>query len=517
MKTLQIINILVFVLIAGDLFSTPGINDYYDNYRRYLELSGELEKDNIFWNSYSVNGQQEPVGIWADKMKEPGLLIDPELKGTLNTGYAWGNNDGAWWQGRGLNGQFSTGIDFNTEYFSLVLNPVLFYSMNSDYKLFSKYWNSDFPEGSWSQLDVVQRFGDSSITDFSFGQSSIRGTLNNWSLGFSTENIWLGPAGFNPILLSNNAEGFPHFDLSMDKTETFLGDFEFNVYWGSLSESDYFDNNPDNDTRFTTGLHFSYSPDLITGLSLGFARIAISEMSELTPPVFFTVFEPKILGFTDYGSDRMDQRASLFARWYFEPVNFEVYLEYSKNDFTTSLRNLMFSPEHSQAYTFGFKKSFPIDNKKGFLVNAELTQIIGSMDYLLYTNGVARFYSHHIVSQGHTNSGQNLGSWIGSGSNAQNFKIDFYDQWGMIGLLVSRVGYDLDYSYSKHREPIDDDARIKGNESPNEFTAGLNGVYLFKNFDIYGSVMFSYYMNKFYIKENDDINFHFEAGIRYKL
>lgn len=57
--------------------------------------------------------------------------------------------------------------------------------------------------------------------------------MENLTLGFGTQAIWLGPAQVNAILHSNNAPTYPKFDAGLRRTEIhipwlnwYIGDIE---------------------------------------------------------------------------------------------------------------------------------------------------------------------------------------------------------------------------------------------------------------------------------------------------
>src|SRR5699024_10219580 len=97
-------------------------------------------------------------------------------------------------------------------------------------------------------IDWPQRFGDNSVRSNELGQSYVRFDAYGLAAGVSTENLWWGPAQRYPILMSNTAPGFPHIFAGTGRPlDIYIGKLELEAIWGRLSESDYFDNDPDND------------------------------------------------------------------------------------------------------------------------------------------------------------------------------------------------------------------------------------------------------------------------------
>src|SRR5690606_19891681 len=106
------------------------------------------------------------------------------------------------------------------------------------------------------------------------GQSYLR--LNGRGIrgGISNENLAWGPARRNPLMLSGTAAGFPHvFIESARPHDVWLGDAEVQLFWGRLTESDYFDFDPDNDHRALAGTALTLRPRGLDGLYLGAAYL----------------------------------------------------------------------------------------------------------------------------------------------------------------------------------------------------------------------------------------------------
>ena len=179
-----------------------------------------------------------------------------------------------------------------------------------------------------AQLDNPQRYGDEFLLSPGLGQSEIRYTGEKLTLGIGNQSLWIGPGIYNSLILSNNAGGFPKLDIGMRKIDTPAGEFEFLVWWGFLTESDYFVGDSVNNKNLLTGLHIDYKPPFIKGLTVGFNRTLIANFADVDLSSFGYIFAP-FMNF-HYGEDKNDQRASITLDWIFPEIGFNVYMEWGK-------------------------------------------------------------------------------------------------------------------------------------------------------------------------------------------
>jgi hypothetical protein len=195
------------------------------------------------------------------------------------------------------------------------------------------------------------------------GQSSLAVTLGPAEFGAATENEWWGPALRNPIVMSDNAAGFPHgFIRTSHPLNTLLGRFDARWIWGSLEESDYFDVATDDDHRSISALAITWKRRAESGLTLGFTRSVMTALigDENAFGHFFdalkNVGHPNARSLSDRTMEPgSDQMLSVFARWVLPVYGLESYIEWGRADFPISLRDLMEQPEHSRAYTAGIQ------------------------------------------------------------------------------------------------------------------------------------------------------------------
>jgi hypothetical protein len=371
------------------------------------------------------------------------LVFSPKIFRSLNTEIPSGANDGALWQGKGVNYTLSTGVGAKYGPLTIVFRPSYHYSENREFNL-SIYpsLNGLSPYAMpLSNIDMPQRFGEESLESFNLGDSFIQLDHFGFAAGFSNQRIWTGPAVYNPLILSYNAPGFLHAYIGTKDPFRFrYGQIETKWYWGSLRESDYFDEDLQNDKRYITGLNFVYSPNILPGLHFGINRTAYSYFPDNGLGVSELLMALR-LSQTDNETDPQKvyhTMTSFFVRWVFPDAGFEMYTEWGRNDNKRRLRDLFAEPELNRGYVMGFIKSFHLSHKRKLLLNTEITNTenasVASQGRQFNT-----WYEHRTIRQGFTNDGQVLGASIGPGSSTQQVRLGYYDSWGYIGVSGKRV------------------------------------------------------------------------------
>jgi hypothetical protein len=272
-------------------------------------------------------------------------------------------------------------------------------------------------------------------------------------VGFGTQAIWLGPAWNNPINHSNNAPSYTKLDIGLRRQPItlpwihwYIGDIETRAWWGHLSESKYFDNNSSNDHNLITGFSIAYQfPALLRGLTIGLNRIMFSKWKDIGPEPILTLLWPFMEQSAGY--DENDQRASVILDYLLPNVGLNIYLEWARNDYSSSLDHVLRYPFHTVAYTFGIAKTLPINNSFYGEILLEITNLECSQDYDRLLTWYSTFYAHHVITQGHTNGGQWLGAGMGTGGNSQYLGFRIYFNKGYGGVFIQRRNPDLDYTW----------------------------------------------------------------------
>jgi hypothetical protein len=380
-------------------------------------------------------------------------VVPPASFTKLHTGWADDRNDGALWAGRGLSSEVSTGLRARWRWLTAQLAPLAawqenraFYSPPSTTPGFSPYANP-FNGGN---IDLPLRMGPSAFWTFDWGQSYLRADAWNLAVGLSTESLWWGPGIRNSLLMTNSGPGFPHVFIGTARPlDIWIGWLEAEVTWGKLRPSRWFDGNPAN-RRLFESLVLSYEPVFARGLTLGYARVFLFPTTDVSAhsyfdPLWRPLFKVFLKGVTSDTQPRENELLSLFFRWAFPEVQFEVYGEWGRDDHAVNLTDLLMEPGHSQAYLFGLQKLFPA-GRRWVRVQAEMTHTF-EMRPNNPTRPTPTFYTHTAERQGYTQAGQMLGAGLGPQGDTQLAAVDWYTGAGRLGVFVERVVRNERYFY----------------------------------------------------------------------
>ena len=484
MRTILLIIFLISLHFFSQGQTLPLGSPIIENYLRRQQLLGKFDSTFSFNYrplTFGKNGVKIDSSVFDtsnyfrtwDKASNNRITIKTlplELRVAYDHNHPDSRNDGAMIRARGLQNYFSAGIYAEIGPLAIQLKPEFIWADNADYEGFP-LWPRHY-ESTWqtryvwyNRIDQPERYGSSNYSRVTPGQSSIR--LNTWglSLGLSTENIWWGPAIRNSIMMSNNAQGFPHITLNTQRPiKTPIGTFEGQIVTGRLESSGYkppafdvpfrgriqYSSKPD-DWRYFQALTFSYSPKWIKGLSLGFTRW-VQQYNENTKetgsyfPIFQNLFRKNDKEEFGFNLDQ-DQAAGLFGRWVWLDSNAEFYFEFAKNDAAINLRDLLVDTDHSRALTVGINKLFPTVQKDVFWqFNFEWTQMSQTESRLLRNS--LSWYIHGRVRDGYTNNGEVLGSALGPGGNAQYMEIAWVKGFNRIGGAIERFVHNNDFNNS---------------------------------------------------------------------
>ncbi len=458
-------------------------DDYYD----LLALAGLVERPSLDYRSLSDQKWGEPSGAspWADMLKKRATrsagpielkVYGPTSFSSYNTAYPHGMNDGALYQGVGLNTNLNVGIRLEAFGFSASLLPDVLWEQNRYYDIVA-VTSTIHPNpysSMWTRgIDQPQRFGDASLFGYDWGNSELRYDLGPATIGFGEQAAWLGPGRNNAIILSDNAEPFPKLDLGIHKTPTPVGDIEFRAFWGKLTESDYFDADTSNDHNLITCLAAAWSPTWTPGLTFALHRTMLSRWTDYDWTGMLTLLWPFMNSIGE--SVPEDQRASISVDYLIPGVGFETYFEWARNDFSPSLDFIIRYPFHTQAYTIGARKLVRFSESLWLSVLAELTNTESSQDYQMI--GPNTFYEHGIITQGYTNRGQILGAGIGTGGNSQYLGFTLYYPRGSAETYVQRINRNNDYVYFLHFYGAYSDKRSDEYKFNSELAFGLRSTY----------------------------------------
>jgi len=427
---------------------------------RMAELTGTASGEGLMLRSTSTLTDARREG----KTPRRFTIVLPQLTYVNNSGLPFGQNDGALWAGVGGNLRALAGFTARVGPIRLVAIPELAYSANSELsinpadgkylyqpnlRLGRAHFSSGFNQFPYS-IDMPWRFGEKPISKIYPGQSSLTVTAGPVEAGVATENEWWGPAVRNPIVMSDNAAGFPHALLRTSRpVNTIIGRFDARWIVGSLKESPFFNNTSADDTRALSGLAFTWKRNETSGLTLGFTRSVFSPVSG-TGDVLSHWFDalksvghPDALGYEDKTMEPgSDQIMSLFARWALPVYGLESYVEWGRADFPVSFRDLIEQPEHSRAYTVGLQWARSLGTDSRIRIQGETTNEEQSTTYRF--RPIGSYYTSRAVIQGYTNYGQVIGSGIGPGSSSQWFATDYFKRSWQAGITLGRTRFNND-------------------------------------------------------------------------
>ncbi|HYS70083.1 MAG TPA: hypothetical protein VEM14_07550, partial [Gemmatimonadaceae bacterium] len=359
-----------------------------ESYLRYVDLNDTTSSASWLIRPFSTRQLRQLSNELADQPWQGHLkgfafsssrldfgLLSPSSSVRYNSSFPYGSNDAAIWAGRGATVAAQAGAYAQLGPISLSILPIVFSTENSAFPLAP----STMPCGCGDPIgagavDRPQRFGTSAYWRLDPGQSTIAVDLFNVNAGFSTANEGWGPSVEYPLVIGNNAAGFPHLYFgSSSPFSIFIGKAHFKILYGRLDQTAYspvqgskfyFSGVEPGRIRFASGLIATFQPRGFDGLEIGGSRFVHSiwpregiPSSYLKKPLqaFLKVNQPGIdqqLAGTD------NQVASFFARWAFRESGLEVYGEYGREDNSYDLRDFMQEPDHSRSYSLGLAKTF---------------------------------------------------------------------------------------------------------------------------------------------------------------
>ena len=468
-----------FILFFIQGFSqTINLNEnHIENYLRNQQLFEKTDYLNTFTirpisNKKNQFNYFKIISNSSSKIRISLLPVDYIT--SYNSKVPYNYNNGSMIPSKGLQQIFSPGIHFNFGLISIQLKPEYVFSENKFFNGFSEnhydvIWERRY--NAWNKYDIPERFGDESFKKTYLGQSSLKLNFKNFSIGFSSENLWWGPSIRNSIMMSNNAKGFNHFTFNSNKPlKTSIGNFEWQFITGKLDPSRFTPPQPDkkyqktklyvpktdntgieNPSRFFQGYVLSFSPKWIKGLTIGhikwvqtynsFFDVKLKNVSGLN--YYFPVFDSKI----NYNGYR-DGANGFFFRSLWVDSNAEIYGEFYKKE---SNQDFQDSPI---AHTLGLQKLFKQKKKNNYLkFSWEWTKLEQESPNLI--DNLVSFYSHDKIRHGFTNRGEVIGSWIGPGSNSQFFKISSLYNKRDISFALEIIDNDNDwyyYAYSDNKD-----------------------------------------------------------------
>ena len=438
-----------------------------ENYLRLLQLAGATRSYPWTIRGFSArelarllpaDTAQVPWRLTEDRLRARFATGSLELNTVFNSAFPYGSNDGAVWAGRGLTASASMAVRMRAGPLSLTLAPVAFITSNGKFPLLENRETGSlaYNDGLFARyIDKPQRFGDGAYGRGDAGASEIRLDTRAVTLGFGNAPMTWGPAAEYPFLLGTNAPGFPHAFLGTGyPVDVRIGSVHARAVWGKLSQSafspvtgsDRFvsDSEPGRD-RLMTALVLVFVPRIAPTLELGLARFlhlpypADGIDGDFLRRVWPTFLKKNVTG--EAVEDVADENdlASIFARWAFPSVGFELYAEHGHDDWFHDLRDLTQEPDHNRSYLIGFQKVLRhsparLSSIRGEIFNHQMPPLGRDRP------GQGFVYTHAALPQGHTNRGQLLGANAGAGAaGASVLAWDRYSPAGRTTLTWRRI------------------------------------------------------------------------------
>jgi hypothetical protein len=363
------------------------------------------------------------------------FVLAPNGQLIYNSSFPITYNDGAVWAGRGVTVVANGGGSVSAGPFTLTVAPIFFSTENERFTLAANGLTGDGRFADWlspGRVDLPQRFGDRAYSQIDPGQSSARIDLFNIALGVSTANQFFGPATDHPIILGNNAAGFPHLFVGSSTPMRLwrLGSMHGRVFWGKLSESRFSPLASSGYSRLGSGIVGVFQPSGIPGLELGGTRFfhllqtrfTLNKTELLRPLGAHETGTPQ-----DQVSVADNQLGSLFARLVLPNDGVEVYGEFGHEDYNRDLREFFFFLDHDSAYLLGLRKLWRGD---GTITSVRAEVLNSRVTHIALSSNQALWYEHTAVLQGHTNGGQALGSAAGHGGGGSVLAVERYGRRG---------------------------------------------------------------------------------------
>lgn len=469
MKKINFIMPIVLSVFSA-AFAQEALKSTEEEYYDFLSLTGQAERPTLNYRTLSDSEWQvtDENHLWKDnnlgtkrtlyesdstetnwftagidrsvKLK----LYGPEWFNSYNTKAPYGQNDGALWQGKGYNTSLTAGARLEAFGFEATFKPQVSWSQNREFDYMPGVYGSEYSYFWKGNIDLVQRYGDSSFWTFDWGDTEIRYSWNNFTVGFGFQSPWLGPAFLNPMLGSNNAGTYPKFDIGLRKTKVYmpytdwyLGEIEGRAWLGYLTESDYFDNDSTNNHRQLTGFSVAYSPSILPEFTISINKISLARWDEKSAKYLNPLYD---------SNEVEDQKASFGADLLFPAVGFEVYGELGVDDYNA--RGFA-NPFHTAIYTVGAKKELSFFRRfQKFNIRPEIifewSNFEMSQDFQLQWNYMG-YYSHSLIAQGYTQRGQILGAGSGYFGNSQYIALRTHFSKGNVTLFLHYNRPDTNY------------------------------------------------------------------------
>lgn len=429
------------------------LGTYADVRARDARLVGAASPSGMLLRSASSSGS------FADPRRHGVRVLAPDVRAVWNDALPFSMNDASLWAGRGWSALARAGIDIRRGRVRALLLPELAYAENRAFDVapnrrpgrsaFGWPWSD-----GRSDIDLPSRFGAGRWRLLSPGQSAVTVDVGPLVVGAATENDWWGPGVRNALVLSNNAEGFPHALVrTRAPIRTRFGEVEARWQLGVLTPSLYVDTAVATRWRAISAAAATLRPAAAPDFVLGVARAVVSEVARPLAAGARALDAVARWSATPADTSRRpsaDQYGSLFARWHLAAATTEVYAEWGRQGVPRSLREFLVAPHDGGALTLGVQALPALDRagRTRLRVHVEATSVEQSIAFRDRPTPPP-FYAGLATRDGYTYRGQVLGAAIGPGSSAQWLSTDVVRLRGELGIFLGRIRWNNDALYAQ--------------------------------------------------------------------
>lgn len=367
----------------------------------------------------------------------------------FNSQRAYNDGAGPVWRGRGATFAASTGFTGRWTVVSYAFRPIGFWSANRPYGPSRTVQPQGFQD-PWMAgvIDLPYRFGPKGYGRIDMGESYLRVDTRFLAVGLSNESQVWGPARRYPLVLGNNAGGFPHVFLETG-TPRPVGIGRVHARWvaGRLASSSFGPAHLGTSTRMGIGAVGTFVPRGMDGLEVGATRFfhlydspVARDLESLSLP-FSGLLKRGLRDPDAPGARQYNQVASIFMRIAPRNSPAELYSEFYREDHAWDARDLIGEPDHVSAYVIGMVRTW-LDEPTGNGGTLTLEIANSRISHLARVRSQSPAYVHSPVFEGHTLRGRTLGSPAipgGGALSAQYERRSRRASWSVLGEVARRA------------------------------------------------------------------------------
>lgn len=374
--------------------------------------------------------------------------VAPQGRAIYADGVPDTRGNGSLWAGRGVSALVRGGLTADWHAVHLAIIPELGYSANQPFDVLPgldparSTLSSPFYAGPYS-ADLPSRMGGLAVTQLSLGQSALWAEAGPVAFGWSSSNLWWGSGVRDALFIGNNAAGIPRvFVRTLRPIPTAYGRFSGEYFLGVLTESRFFDSDPQNDRRSLSAFALTWSPphsdDFVVGIARGVAQVASPNSGWIGSHLTDALHSQR--------GGQSSELTALFTRYLSPASGVRAYAELGWWNRVPTVREFLSVPYEGLAYQVGIERLVrAYDATWVFL--AEAMNIEQPVDVTerppvdFYTGGTA---------QGWTQRGQLLGAGIGPGGQSQYLSADMLLPFWSLGLYAERVRWNEDALFRQY-------------------------------------------------------------------